>query len=288
MVGDIVQVTVVTVNICGRGREDGYVIARFATVLCVAVSLAAEVAAQDPARKHELRLGSDTDHFNYTDTATAESVTLTSKWDGHWTTAVTSTSYQRFGATAQRFTARVSRKFGLSSWLSVVGGAGHDESVIPKREAAFELGHAIRIPGKHFVRGVELAYGQQWLWFSGSKVMVLSGSAFLYLPRDWTFALTASAARSTFRLPDIEWRPSGGAKLAFPLRKRWRGNVLFAVGSENFATSDQLAHFSARTFGGGIRHQLTPQQDIALNIACQDRSQGRSQTSVGISYGIRF
>jgi YaiO family outer membrane protein len=264
------------------------VMVKRAVALCIVLLVVAPAVGQEPHWRHELRFGSDTDRFNYTDTANAESFTLSSKWNARWTTAFTSTWYQRFGADAQRVTARVSRKLGASSWISIGGGAGHDEGVIPKREAAFEFGHAMRLPGRHFVRGVELAYGQQWMWYSGSKVLVVSGSSFWYLPRDWTFTLAAAGARSTFRLPTIEWRPSGSARLAFPLHSRVRGNVGFGVGSENFATADALNHFCARTFGGGLRYRLTPKQDIGLSIAYQDRSQSRSQTSVGVSYAIRF
>ena len=261
---------------------------RLQRVCCIALLLVASAAAQEQPWRHELRFGLDTDQFNYTDTATAQSFALTSKWNSQWTTVLSFTSYQRFGADAHRVTGRVSRKLGSSSWISVVSGAGHDEAVIPKREAGFELGHAMRLPGKHFVRGVELAYSQQWMWFSGSKVLVLSGSSFFYLPRDWTFTVSAAGARSTFRLPNVEWRPSGSVRLGIPLHSRLRANIAFAVGTENFAKADELAHFSARTFGGGLRYQLTPKQDIGLNVSHQDRSQSRSQTSVGISYGIRF
>lgn len=244
--------------------------------------------AQEPQWRHELRFGVDTDQFNYTHTAMAQTVALTSKWNSRWTTVLTSTSYQRFGANAERLTARVSRKIGSSSWISVAGGAGHDEGVIPKCEAAFEIGHAMRVPGKHFVRGMELSYGQQWMWFEGSKVLVLSGSSYLYLPRDWTFTVSASGARSTFHLPSVDWRPSGSVRLGIPLHTKLRGTLGFAVGTENFAKTDELGHFSARTFGGGVRYQLTPTQDIGVTILYQDRSQSRSQTSVGVSYGIRF
>lgn len=256
--------------------------------LWIVTAIAVSAAAQEPQWRHELRFGLDTDHFNYTDTAGAQSIALTSKWGSRWTTVLTSTSYQRFGAKAERVTARVSRKFGGGSWVSVLGGAGHDEGVIPTREAAFEIGHAMRVPGRHFVRGMELSYGQQWMWFTGSKVLVLSGSSYFYLPCDWTFTVSASGARSSFHLPDIEWKPSGAVKLAFPLHVRLRGNVAFAVGTEDFAKADQVAHFSARTFGGGVRYQLRRRQDIGINIFYQDRSQSRSQTSVGVTYGIRF
>ena len=249
---------------------------------------ASSVSAQEPGWRHELRFGADADTFNYTDAATAESVTLTSKWNSRWTTAFSSVSYQRFGANAARFSARVSRKVGDSSWISVGGGAGHDESVIPKREAALELGHAMRLPGKHLVRGLELSYGQQWFWYTGSKALVLTGSSFIYLPRDWTFTLTAGAARSSFQIPKVEWRPSGSARLGIPLHSRLRAHLAFAVGTENFAKADELAHFSARTFAGGLRYQFTRRQDIGVTVFYQDRSQSRSQTSLGITYGIRF
>jgi len=186
-------------------------------------------------------------------------------------------------------TARVSRNIGTRSWIGVSGGAAHDESVIPKREAGFEVGHAFRVPGKRFVRGAELAYGQQWLWFNGSKVLVISGASQFYLPRDCTFSLTLAAARSSFHVPEIQWRPAGSARLAFPLySSRLKAHLGFAVGTENFAKADELGHFSARTFSGGLRCQLTRTQDISGTVAFQDRSQGRSQTSVGINYGIRF
>jgi YaiO family outer membrane protein len=247
------------------------------------------LASLRPEPRHELRLGSDTDRFNYTDAATAQSITLTSHWDARWTTGFTSTWYQRFGADAQRVTARVSRNIGTRSWIGVSGGAAHDESVIPKREAGFEVGHAFRVPGKRFVRGAELAYGQQWLWFNGSKVLVISGASQFYLPRDCTFSLTLAAARSSFHVPEIQWRPAGSARLAFPLySSRLKAHLGFAVGTENFAKADELGHFSARTFSGGLRCQLTRTQDISGTVAFQDRSQGRSQTSVGINYGIRF
>ncbi len=253
-----------------------------------ALLLSTAGAAQNAEPRHELRLGSDTDTFNYTDAATAQSVTLTSKWTSRWTTSISSTAYQRFGADAQRFTGRLSRKLGSASWISIGAGAGHAEGVIPKREVTFEIGHTTRIPGRHFVRGVELAYAQQWLWFAGSKVLVISETSLFYLPRDWMFTLTAAGARASFHVSSVEWTPSGAAKLSFPLRRRLRGTLGFAVGTENFAKAEELGRFSARTFIGGIRYQLTQRQDIGTNFAFQDRTAGRTQTSVGLSYGVRF
>lgn len=243
---------------------------------------------QDHDLRHELRFGSDTDTFNYTGAATAESLTLRSRWNPRWTTFFSSNWYQRFGADAQRLNVVVSRRLGHSSWISVGGGAGHDEAVIPKREASFEIGHAMRLPGKHLVRGIEIAYAQQWLWFAGSKVLVVSDSTLLYLPRDWMLTVAVSGARASFHVPQVEWTPSGSARLSLPLRPRLRANLGFAVGTENFAKADELGSFSAHTYSAGFRYQLNRTQDIGASVAFQQRTAGRTQTSVGVSYGARF
>ncbi|MGH9521569.1 MAG: YaiO family outer membrane beta-barrel protein [Terriglobales bacterium] len=262
-----------------------------------------ELLARDPANReakaalatavedarHELRFDSTTDRFNYTNTANAQAVTLTSHWNERWTTAVKSVFYQRFGATAERVNARVSRKLGSRSWIAVNGGGGHDEDVIPRREAGLEIGRGFRMPDARLVRGLELSYAQQWLWFSGSRVQTISTAALLYLPRAWTFAIAAGGARSSFPVRGAEWQPTGSARLSFPLGSpRVMANAAFAVGAENFAKADEIGHFSARTFGGGIRYKFTARQDIGAGVYFQDRSQGRTQTTVALSYGIHF
>ena len=240
-------------------------------------------------RRHELRLGLDADSFNYTATAAAQAVVLTSRWNERWTTSLGATLYQRFGASAGRWTARVSRRFGSNSWIGVGAGAAHDQGVIPRRELLIEAGREFRRSSSGLVRGIELTFSPQWLWYRDSRVLAISGSQVLYLPRDWTWSLTMIAARSSFPLTGIEWQPAGSTRLSFPVRgDRLRAHLLFAVGTENFSTADQIGHFSARTWGGGLRHQFTPAQDIGGYFAYQDRSQRRTQTSFGFSYGFRF
>jgi len=240
-------------------------------------------------RRHELRFGIDTDSFNYTATAAAQAVVLTSRWDGRWTTSFAATFYQRFGASAGRWTARVSRRLGARSWIGVGGAAGHDEGVIPKRELVVEAGRGFRRSSTGVVRGLELTFSPQWLWFRESRVLALSGSQTLYLPHDCMWSTTLIAARSSFPLTGTDWQPAGSTRLSFPVRgHRLRAHLLFAAGAENFSTADQIGHFSARTWGGGLRYQFTAAQDIGGYFAYQDRSQGRTQTSLGFSYGFRF
>ena len=239
-------------------------------------------------RRHELRFGVDTDTYNYTDTASAQSVALISRWNSRWTTTFTSTTYERFGANAERMTARVSRRVG-NNWFSVGGGAGHDQGVIPRREFALEYGRGFRIGDRGLVRGVEFSFSPQWFWYRDSKATTLTSAAIFYLPRDWMWSLTVVAARSSFPVVETQWQPSGSTRLSFPLRsERLRGNVSFGVGTENFAKVDEVGRFSARTFAGGLKYQINAAQDVGGYVAFQDRSQQRTQTSVGFSYGIRF
>jgi YaiO family outer membrane protein len=239
--------------------------------------------------RHQLRIGIDTDTFNYTDTASAQSFTLISRWRERWTTNFAVTTYQRFDADAQRITTQVTRRIGARTWVTAGAGVGHDEGIIPRRELSFECGRTVRTARTGLLRGVELSFGHHSLWFRDARVQTISGTQTLYLPRDWSWSLTLVGARSSFPASGAEWRPSGSTRLWFPVHsERLRGSLVFAVGAEDFAKTDQVGHFAARTFGGGLRCQLTRFQDIGGYLAQQDRSQGRSQTTFGLSYGIRF
>jgi Tfp pilus assembly protein PilF len=240
-----------------------------------------------PETRHELRLGEDIDTFNYTDTAQAQVLGLNSRWSPRWSTFFETSFYQRFGEDAAKASGGVAFRFTARNWISAGGAGANDHGVIPRTEAFFECGHGSRFE-KQLIRGIEVAYQQHWFWYRGAHVLTAGMSQFLYLPREWTWALTVNGARSGFSGSGIEWVPSGSTRLGFPLCHGLSGNVLFAVGSENFAQVDQIGRFSARTFGGGLRYRISPQHDISGYIASQDRSQGRVQNSFGLNYGIRF
>jgi tetratricopeptide (TPR) repeat protein len=148
--------------------------------------------------RHELRFGLEADSFNYTDTAAAQSVVLISRWNSRWTTTLSSTTYQRFGANAESFTARLSRRLG-NNWFTVGGGAGHDEGVIPRRELALEYGRGFRIGGNGLVRGIEFSLGPQWFRYRDSKAFTLTSAASFYLPRDWMWSLRWWPRAARFR-----------------------------------------------------------------------------------------
>lgn len=245
-------------------------------------------ASLTPDPRHEFRIGTDADYFNYTDTAQAQTVSLSSRWSPRWSTSVAGNFYQRFGENAGKFTASVTRRFGARDALTAGGGVGNKQTVIPENEAFFEYVHGFRLGDRHFLRGAETGYHQHWFWYQNARILALTSFVLFYLPREWTWSLAVTAARSRFPATSAEWRPSGVTRLSVPLHRRVTANLFFSVGTENFARVDQIGRFSARTFGGGLRFRITSRQDVSLYVFHQDRSQGRTQNSFGLSYGIRF
>ena len=242
--------------------------------------------------KHELRFGQDNDLFNFTSANHDGSVSLMSTWTPHWTTSFAGSFYERAGINAGKFSGAITGRQPRWGALTVGGAAGHDNAVIPRSETFFEADHGWKISESNFVRSLEFVYGQHWYWYQQSRILTLNGTALLYLPREWTLSLGAIGARSAFSGTAAEWRPSGITRLGFPLagwgERRLSGNVLFAAGTEDFARVDQIGRFASQTYGGGLRLQITSRQDISGFASYQKRTQDRTDTSFGWSYGIRF
>ena len=242
--------------------------------------------------QHELRIGQDNDLLSYSPGFHDEWMSLVSQWTSHWTTSVAGDFYQRSGAEAGKFVGSMTRR--QSNWgaLTVGGAIGHDNAVIPKSEAFFDFDHGWRIGETGFVRGVEFSYAQHWYWYQSARILSLNGTTLAYLPRNWTFTVGTTGSRSAFSGTNAEWRPSGMARLGFPLAhwsdKRLSGNVSYAAGTENFAIVDQIGSFASQTYGGGLRLQISVRQDLTGFGAYQKRTQNRTDTIFGLSYGIHF
>lgn len=242
--------------------------------------------------KHELRFGQENDLFNFADANHNEWTSLTSQWTSRWSTGFAGSFYQRGGVDAGKFTGSVTRRQPKWGALTVGGATGHDNGVIPKTEAFFDLDRGWKAGETTFVRSVETIYGQHWYWYQSSRILTLTTTAIAYLPREWTFSLAATGARSDFSGSGIEWRPSGIARLGFPIARwdlhRLSGNVFFGAGTEDFGQVDQIGSFASQTYGGGLRYQITPRQDLTGYGSYQKRTQNRTDTAFGLSYGIHF
>jgi len=229
----------------------------------------------------------DASTFNYTGVAASQALALTSRWSHRLSSSVETDFSQRFGERATRFVAGVALHATSDDVVSAGGGLANANHIAAELEAFFGYSHSFRISTRQ-VKGLELSYQQHWFWYEGAHVLTLGLTQLYYLPRSWTWSFSVTGARSGFAGSSVEWVPSGFSRLGFPIISRLSGNVVFASGTENFAAVDQVGHFSARTFGGGLKYAFGGNQDVTGYVTTQRRSGGQTQNSYGVSYGFRF
>lgn len=237
-----------TLQNLGRRREAQQV---YRQILALDASSAEAKAGLEQSRelsRHEVRVGSDLDLFNFVQNGNAVTAAIRSRLSSRVHSAFSATQYQRFGQHAIRFGAESTFRFYRSASLTAGGAAANSQGVIPRNEAFFELGKGFRSRRLGPVRGVEVTYQQRWLWYRDARVLAFSPGTILYLPKDWTWFFRVSTARSHVGGSGIEWQPAGWTKLSFPIYRHIRSHLLFGAGTENFGLLDQIGRFSARTW----------------------------------------
>ena len=241
---------------------------------------------------NEIRGGIETDSLSYTIPNNAESASLITRWTSLWSTNLGSYFYQRSGIFADKFLGSVTLHAPSFAAITVGGAVAGDNTVIPKSEAFFDFDRGLNKREAKILKGIEFQYGQHWYWYQTARILTLNGTAILYLPRDWSLTLGATGARSAFSGIGAEWRPSGVTRLGFPLvawsTARLSGNILFAAGAENFASSDQIGRFASQTYGAGVRFEYSSRSFLAFTYSYQRRTQNRTDSYTGFSYGYRF
>ena len=249
------------------------------------------LAFLETERKHEIRLSSNTDWFSFTSPNYDQAVVLTSQWTPYLRTTESASSYQWAGTTAEKGIVSVTGTKSQLGALTVGGAWAHDNGVVPRAESFFDIDHGFKV-GNSFVRGIELDYGQHWYWYSSARIFTIDQMTLLYLPHDWTWGIGLIGARSAFSGSETNWRPSGVARLGFPIVggeiPHLEGNIFLAVGTEDFALVNQIGHFSSETPGAGLRWHLTRNQELIAVGSYQMRTQDRTETSFGLTYALRF
>ena len=242
--------------------------------------------------KHELRIASNTDLFSFADANHNAGLTLTSRWTPHWGTMAAAEFYRWAGTDAEKLTASVTGKLSKVGALTLGGAGANDNGVVPRDEAFIGYSHGWKLRSDGEIRGVEADYDQHWYWYATARILTLNETIIFYLPGEFTWSLRLTGARSQFSDMSKEWRPSGFSRMSFPIvggeERQLTGAILFGTGTENFARADQIGRFSSQTYGGSLRFQFTPSQDVTGIGAYQKRTEGRNATTFGISYGIRF
>jgi tetratricopeptide (TPR) repeat protein len=248
-------------------------------------------SVKEPAR-HQLLIGSENDLFSFAGSSQQNEISLSSRWSEHWATAFAESFYLRDGIDASKFQA--STTFNSRRWgaLTLGGSLAHDNGIIPTHEAFFGYDRGFRLTSTPVLRGLELIYGQHWYWYRSARVLGIGQTAILYLPHDWTWSLSLTAARSEFGSTPLQWSPSESSRLQFPIfpseKHRVDGNLLFACGREDFSQVDQIGSFSSHTYGGGLGFQIRKGQDLKGFAAYETRTNHQSEIGFGARYGIRF
>jgi len=243
-------------------------------------------------RRFEIDMGNETDTFNYTGAANAQTATFIAKPSARWIFSAEGDTYQRFSANAEKVLGAATYRFTPSDSFTVGAGGGNADGIIPRGETYFEYGHGFRISETKPLRGIETTYNQHWLWFSQASVLVFTGTVAADFAHDLRWTVSANGARSHFSGAPVSWKPSGYTRLDFPLPRipadRLLMDLTFAVGSENFSELDQVGAFASRTYGGGFRVGLSTRQHVTFYVARQYRNGGNTEGIYGASYGVRF
>jgi tetratricopeptide (TPR) repeat protein len=258
----------------------------------VSVEARAAIAAGEDELKQYLSIAANTDLFSFAEANHQGGVALTSHWTPRWQTYVRATDYHLGAVNAQKANASVTVKTSSLGALTIGGSGARDNGIIPKTEAFFEYDKGWRLQPRGLMSGLEMVYTQHWYWYRTARILSISELAILYLPNEWTWSLRVSEARSQFYGVGSEWRPSGMAKLGFPIarlkQRQIKGSTFFAVGTETFGRIDQIGSFASQTFGGTLSFEFSRRQDVSGYTAFQKRTDNRSETSFGFSYGLHF
>lgn len=242
--------------------------------------------------RQELVIGNETDAFNYTSAANTQAIALISHWRWNWITTFGADSYQRFGEQAVAFTGGTTWRITHADAVTLGGAAAHDSGIIPKSEAFLNYDRGIHVSKSGFLRDLEASFGPHWYWYRDARVLTLTSDVLLYLPLEWTWEVTGIAARSRFSGSPASWKPSGLSRLTLPLghiaSRKLSGNVFYQLGAEDFAQVDQISSFSAHSYGGGTKFELTPHQAFNFFAAYQKRTSGQTETTYGVGYDFHF
>ncbi len=240
------------------------------------------------SKRHQFRFDSTFDSFNYAPNADSLNLALRSQWNSRLVTFASLHRHHRFGEKAAGLSAGAAINFSSRDVLTVGGSLAEENGVVPRSQAEFEYGHVLRSSDNGPIRGIETLYRQRWLWYRETRVLVLSPTAVVYLPKEWNWMVQLSLSRTAPGRIERDWKPSCATKLSFPIGNRVSTYFSFAAGVENFGYAEQIGQYSMRTWGAGLRIKIPGGQEILGYGHHQRYSGGRSLTSAGVGYVLRF
>ncbi|HKT23926.1 MAG TPA: tetratricopeptide repeat protein [Terriglobales bacterium] len=237
--------------------------------------------------RYSASISSETDLFNYTSPIQAQGASFGVNWNPRWRLTFSGVSYRRLGQAAAELAIGVGYRISKNDSLSFSFGQGPHQQIGPLRQMSLDYDRGLKLH-LGWVRGLEVTAHSASVWFDGSQVTVLGGTAIAYLPRDWMWIFTGNQARTDFFGTGTSWSPAASTRLSFPTSHRLRLDAGYGVGAENYSNIDQIGRISARTYSGAVHFRMNPSQEFSTFIAYQQRSHGQTQTSIGGGYGFHF
>ena len=247
-------------------------------------------STEQPGRdmyRYSLNIGTESDLFSYGSAAQLQALGLGVNWSRRWSSQFSTASYRRLGQSAEYFLSGATYHFTGSQSIAISFGEGTHQHIAPVRQLSADYDGGTR---RHFgpVQGIEFVGHSAAIWFVGSQVTVLGGSAIAYLPRDWRCIISGNGAQAKFDGLPPAWTPSFSTKLSAPLLSRMRVELGYGMGAENYSTLDQIGRISARTYTGAGHYALAKTEEFLVFAAYQQRSHGLTEMSIGGGYGIHF
>lgn len=138
--------------------------------------------------KHELRVGGNSDLFNFAGANQDEGLTFVSRWSPHWGTSVAADGYHWGGLDAEKFLGSLTGRSPAWGALTVGGAVAHDNGVIPREESFFEYDQGFKLRGDSPLRGIEITYGQLLPTDSLSTTSRRRSTSLRYSPRTGALA----------------------------------------------------------------------------------------------------
>src|SRR5690349_1721339 len=184
----------------------------------------ARAASESDLYRYSLRLGSETDLFNYSSAAQTQAIEFGVRWNSRWSSQLLARSYRRFSESAEQWGSAVGYRISADQSLTASFAAANHQQIAPLRQLAFDYDHGTRFHAGA-LQGMEFVAHSAAIWFDGSALTVLGGSAIAYLPRDWRCTVSGNAARTRFADAGASWAPALSLKLSLPVLSRLRGDI---------------------------------------------------------------
>ena len=185
------------------------------------------------APKNELRFGQEDNLFNFTGANYDEWLSLRTQWGPHWIYRISGEFFSMGHGGCRKVCGQCqagSQWGALTSWEARPRTIAECFRETKLSSSSITAGKPAR---RALCAGSNSLTASIGIGIKAPKILALTSVTLVYLPREWTFSMGVTEARSAFPGIGTQWRPSEIARLGFPIMRREEkqlsGNVFFAT-----------------------------------------------------------